>query len=282
MRYPERARPGHSMDEAAGPTMSRGGETLSFKDHFSGHAASYASARPGYPPRLFEILTSLPQERRLAWDSGTGNGQAAVALAACFERVLATDPSAEQLRHALTHPRVEYRVGRAEESGLAAKSVDLATAAQAFHWYDFDRYFSEVHRILAPGGAVVVWTYNLARVSPEIDRWTDRLARQIVGPFWPPERRWVDEEYRTIPFPFEEIEIAPLRHEVLWDLDRLTRYLSTWSAVQRCQTATGQDPLGEIREGLAEAWGDPARARTVSWPIFLRAGRMGRAQPRAS
>jgi len=248
---------------------------MSFKDHFSGHAASYAAYRPGYPLRLFEILAGLPQERHLAWDSGTGNGQAAVALAEHFDRVVATDPSAEQLAHALPHPRVvEYRAGRAEESGLADGSVDLATAAQAFHWYDFDRYFAEVRRVLAPGGVVAVWTYNLARVDPEVDRWTDRLARQIVGPWWPPERRWVDEEYQTIPFPFDEIEIAPLRHEESWDLDRLTRYLRTWSSFQRYQKETGRDPLDEIQEGLTKAWGEPNEERTITWPIFIRAGRV--------
>ncbi len=252
---------------------------MSFKDHFSGHAASYAAYRPGYPARLFEILGTLPRERRLAWDSGTGNGQAAVALAGHFAKVVATDPSAEQLAHALPHPRIDYRVGRAESSGLAEGSVDLVTAAQAFHWYDFDRFFAEVRRVLAPGGVVAVWTYNLARVDPEVDRWTDRLAREIVGPWWPPERRWVDEEYRTIPFPFDEIDISPLRHEARWDLDRLTRYLRTWSSFQRYEKETGRDPLDEIREGLTAAWGDPGRKRTVSWPIFIRAGRAGAAPP---
>ncbi len=251
----------------------------SFKDHFSGHAASYASYRPGYPPRLFEILAGLPRKRHLAWDSGTGNGQAAVALAGHFAKVVATDPSAEQLAHALPHPRIDYRVGRAESSGLAEGSVDLVTAAQAFHWYDFDRFFAEVRRVLAPGGVVAVWTYNLARVDPEVDRWTDRLAREIVGPWWPPERRWVDEEYRTIPFPFDEIEIAPLRHEARWDLERLMRYLRTWSSFHRYQKETGRDPLDEIREGLTAAWGDPDQERTVAWPIFIRAGRAGAAPP---
>lgn len=243
------------------------------KDHFSGHAASYAAFRPGYPPRLFEILAALPEERRLAWDSGTGNGQAAVALADHFERVIATDPSEPQISHAVPHPRVEYRVGRAESSGLESGSVDLATAAQAFHWYDFDGYFAEVERVLAPGGVVAVWTYNLARVDPEVDRWIDRLGREIVGPWWPPERRWVDEEYQTIPFPFEEIPIAPLRHEEPWDLERLTSYLRTWSSVQRYRKETGRDPLDEVMDGLTAAWGDPAEVRTVHWPIFIRAGR---------
>lgn len=246
---------------------------MTFKDHFSGHAAAYASYRPGYPPELFEILADLPRERRLAWDCGTGNGQAAIGLADYFERVIATDPSAQQLEHATPHPRVEYRVAPAEASGLEAGSIDLVAVAQAFHWFDFDRFFAEARRVLAPGGVVALWTYNLARVSPEVDLQTDRLARKIVGPYWPPERRWVDEEYQTIPFPFEEEKIPPLRHEERWDLGRFVSYLRTWSSYVRFQKEVGSDPLKEVWDDLQAAWGDPSEARTVYWPIFIRAGR---------
>ncbi len=247
---------------------------MSFKDHFSGHAASYASYRPGYPPELFKTLAGLPRERRLAWDAGTGNGQAAVGLAEHFAKVTATDPSSQQLEHALPHPRVEYRIAPAEASGLADRSVDLVAAAQAFHWFDFDRFFAEARRVLAPGGAVALWTYNLARVDPEIDRQTDRLAYQVVTSYWPPERKWVDEEYQTIPFPFEEEEIQPMRHEERWDLDRFLRYVRTWSAYKRFEREAGADPADGALDGLRAAWGEPSEVRAVTWPIFLRAGRL--------
>jgi SAM-dependent methyltransferase len=250
---------------------------MSFKDHFSGHAAAYASARPGYPADLFEILAGLPARRRLAWDAGTGNGQAAVRLAEQFEKVIATDPSAPQLAHAAPHPRVEYRVGPAESSGLAPGSVDLVTAAQAFHWFDFGRFFAEVERVLAPGGALAVWTYNLVRFTPEIDALIDHLAYDLVGTYWPPERRWVDQEYRSIPFPFAEVEIPPLRHEESWDLARLVSYLRTWSSAQRYSKETGTDAVALIGDDLEAAWGDPSQVRTAVWPIFLRAGRPGTA-----
>lgn len=245
---------------------------MSFKDHFSGHARDYASYRPGYPQELFDFVAGLPRRRGVAWDAGTGSGQAAVGLAGRFERrfdrVIGTDPSARQIENAEPHPRVEYRVAPAEDSGLPDASVDLVAAAQAFHWFDFDRFFAEARRVLAPGGAIVLWTYNLARVSPEVDAWIDRLAYRIVGPYWPPERRWVDEEYRTIPFPFPEAEAPPFLHRESWDLDRFLAYVRTWSAFQRHVRETGRDPIDEEIEA---AWGDPARARTISWPIFLRA-----------
>jgi len=255
----------------AGHEVRTAGTRTTFKDHFSSHARDYASYRPGYPEELFDFVASLPSHRGTVWDVGTGSGQAALGLAERFERVIGTDPSAQQLEHAEPHPRVEYRVAPAESSGLPDASVDLVAAAQAFHWFDFDCFFAEARRVLAPGGAVVVWTYNLARVSPPVDAWTDRLAHGIVGPYWPPERKWVNEEYRTIPFPFPEVEAPSFFHRERWDLERYLLYIGTWSACQRYARETGSDAIAENRRDAEPLWGDPREERIISWPIFLRA-----------
>lgn len=262
-------------------TPSLSAETApGFKDHFSAYAADYAANRPGYPPALFEVLASLPRRRALALDCATGNGQAAVGLAEHFEHVLAVDASQEQIGSAVPHPRVEYRVANAEATGAADRTVDLVTAAQAVHWFDFDRFYAEVRRVLAPGGAVAVFTYNLVRVSPDVDRLIDRLAYQIVGPWWPPERRWVDEEYRTLPFPFAEAKLAPIEGSTDWDLGHLFGYIGTWSSCRRYQKETGRDPRKLIQDELTAAWGDGGRVKRVSWPIHLRAGHLdGPASP---
>ena len=81
-----------------------------FKDHFSGHAADYANFRPNYPPELFDYLASISPGRELAWDCATGNGQAAVGLAAHFDEIIATDASAQQIENARPHLRISYRV----------------------------------------------------------------------------------------------------------------------------------------------------------------------------
>lgn len=70
---------------------------MSFKDHFSGHAGSYARYRPDYPGELFDYLATLTPRREMALDCATGNGQAAIGLARHFERVIATDGSIAQL-----------------------------------------------------------------------------------------------------------------------------------------------------------------------------------------
>lgn len=244
---------------------------MAFKDHFSGHARDYATYRPGYPDDLIDFVAALPRRRGTVWDAGTGSGQAATALAERFERVIGTDPSTQQIDNADPHPRVEYRVAPAEASGLPDASIDLVTVAQAFHWFDFERFFAEVRRVLAPGGAVALWSYNLARVDPEVDAWIDHLAHGVLGSWWPPERRWVDEEYRTIPFPFPEVPAPAFHLQEDWDLDRYFLFIRTWSALRRYTSATGRDPIEETRPRIETAWGDPATVRTVKWPIFLRA-----------
>ena len=102
---------------------------MGFKDLFSGHAADYSRYRPRYPDELFDRIAVLCPEHRLAWDCATGSGQAARSLASHFARVIATDASAEQLRQATPAEGVDYRVARAEESGLPTAGVDLVTVA---------------------------------------------------------------------------------------------------------------------------------------------------------
>ncbi len=243
-----------------------------FKDHFSGHAADYASHRPTYPREVFEFLAGVVEHRGTAWDCATGNGQAARALAEYFEQVVATDASAEQIESASGLPEnVELRVAPAESSGIADGSVDLVTVAQALHWFDFDKFYSEIRRVLAPGGIVAVWSYELTRISAEIDVLIDEFYRGEIEPFWPPERGYVESGYRTIPFPFAELEDVPeFSMSVGWTVENLLNYLRTWSAVRRCMAELGVDPVGELEPRLKSVWGEGARE--VRWPLNLRVG----------
>lgn len=249
---------------------------MAFKDHFSDRPAEYARYRPGYPSALFDWLASLAPARALAWDVGTGTGQAALGLAAHFERVIATDAAETPLRHAEAHERVVYKVTPAERSGLAEAAVDLITVAQALHWFDFDGFYAEVRRVLKPAGVIAAWTYGLMQVTPEVDALMRRYARDIVGPYWPAERRYVDQSYRNIPFPFEEIEPPAFRMQAEWRLEDLLGYLNTWSATKRYAQARGADPREWVRAELAQAW-NGAERRLITWPLGLRVGRLSRA-----
>ena len=244
-----------------------------FPDHFSTVAADYRAYRPTYPPELFRFLAAAAPARRLAWDCGTGTGQAAVGLAEHFERVAATDASAEQVGQADPHPRVEYAVAPAERSPLADGAADLVTVAQALHWFDRDRFYAEVRRVCRPGGVVAVWSYFLPTVGAGVDEILVRL-RDTVRSYWPPERAWVDAEYRTIPFPFAELPAPRLDMTAEWDLRRLLGYIGTWSAVRAFVKANGVGPLERQADEFRAAWGDPAAVRPVRWSLTVRVGRV--------
>ena len=223
---------------------------------------------------LFEWLSSLCARRELAWDCATGSGQAAVGLAAHFARVVATDASRQQIERATPQERVTYRLAPAESSGLESGSVDLVTVAQALHWFDLPRFYAEVRRVAAPGAVLAAWCYNLFSIDPRVDPVVNRFNFEVVSPYWPSERRLVDEEYRTLPFPFSEIDAPRFAMEERWNLEHVIGYLGTWSAVRRYREATGADPIETLRPELERAWGDPSDLKTVHWPVGMRAGRV--------
>jgi ubiquinone/menaquinone biosynthesis C-methylase UbiE len=242
-----------------------------FKDHFSKQAAEYAKFRPRYPKELFRWLGSVAPAKELAWDCATGSGQAAVELANVFEQVIATDASEKQIGNAERHPRVEYRIATAEESGLESNTVDLITVAQALHWFDLARFEAEARRVAKVGGVVAAWAYKLATVSPAIDSIVNRYYSGVVGPYWPAERVLV-EKFEEMPFAFEGIETPPFEMTVEWQVEHLLGYLRTWSATQRFMAAEQRDPLEEVERELREAWG--AEVRQVVWPLTVRVGRV--------
>lgn len=245
---------------------------MNFKDHFSKHAGDYARARPHYPRELFEYLASLCKRTTLAWDCGTGNGQAALGLAPYFEKIIATDASSEQLAQASPHPRIEFRQTPAEQTPFTPQSFDLAIAAQALHWFDIPAFFAEARRVLKQEGVLAVWSYELSRISQAIDAVVLHYYEAIVGSDWPPERRMVADGYRTLEFPFAEITPPAFHMQAQWTLDEYLDYLYSWSATQLYLKRTGNNPLELIHDSLAKAWGRPEKKRMVAWPINMRVG----------
>jgi len=247
-----------------------------FKDHFSEISAAYAAHRPSYPAALVDFLAPLAPETRLAWDAGCGSGQLSVLLAGPFDRVVATDASAEQIARAAPHPKVEYRCAPAGVSGLPARVVDLATAAQAAHWFDLPAYYAEVRRVTGPGGIVALISYGVVAVGADLDAVIQPFYRNVLASYWPPERRHVDDGYRSLSFPFEEIEAPALEIRLEWRLPDLVGYVGTWSAVWALEQAEGPGPFATFRRALEAAWGQgpTTTVRTVRWPLVVRVGRV--------
>jgi ubiquinone/menaquinone biosynthesis C-methylase UbiE len=221
-----------------------------FANHFSESAAQYALHRPSYPAELFAWLAETTERHERAWDCGTGNGQAAIALAAHFAEVVATDPSHAQLAHAARAERVRYAAMTAEDSALASRSVELITVAQALHWFDLSRFYAEVRRILIPGGTLAVWTYGLLSITPEIDASIRSFYKDTLRGHWPPERALVDAGYAGVPFPFTERSAPNFIMTRNWTLAQLAGYLDTWSAVSEYRKARGESPVGHFIAAL--------------------------------
>jgi SAM-dependent methyltransferase len=245
---------------------------MTFKDHFSAHSTDYAKYRPRYPDALFAYLASVTPHRQRAWDCATGNGQAALGLVPYFDEIIATDASQAQLENAVQHDKIVYQRVAAEHTNIGPQSVGLITVAQAFHWLDRDGFYREVRRVLKPGGALAVWCYIVTRVSPEINELLDVFYRDIVGPYWPPERRLTEDGYRSVPFPFQELGPPPFEMQMTWTLPDLLGYLRTWSATQRYIKAHGVDPVVPLAGELVRLWGPPEQPRPVRWPVGLRVG----------
>ena len=245
-----------------------------FADHFSRVTAGYAAHRPRYPSGLFDALAAIAPGRRLVWDCATGTGQAAVGLARRFDRVVASDASSRQVKGGEAHRRIRYLATQAEHAALRTASADLVTVAQALHWLDLDAFYAEARRVLVPGGALAVWTYGRHGVDGgPIDDVVDHFYSEVVGPYWPDERRWVEAGYAGLPFPFEELQVAVPEMAEHWTGEQMLGYIGTWSAVVRYGEATGTDPMISLAEQLAPLWAGGERRR-VHWELTVRVGRV--------
>ena len=241
---------------------------------FGAVARNYASHRLTYPPAFFAAFAERCGGRELVWDCGCGNGQASLALAEHFARVIATDASAPQLEEAFQHPRVSYRCAPAEASGLEDASVDGVLVAAAVHWFAGEGFNAEVRRVARPGAAMAWIGYlPLQLAEPNLQAVVDRFYSVDLAAWWPRQRRWVDQSYAGLPFPGEEWPFpADLVIERQWTLPALLGYLSTWSAVQAARE-TGVDPLASLAAELELLWpGGDADTVLVRWPFMGRWG----------
>ena len=253
------------------PCMNR---PTPFVDTFSDVARQYAASRPRYPESLFQTLAALAPATKGAWDCGTGNGQAAVGLAAHFQSVYATDASEEQLAQATSHPRIQYRAAPAENSGLSDASVDVVSVAMALHWFDLTRFYEEVRRVARPHGLIAVFGYSWFYLTPELDELTNRWLLEPIRAYWSPKVRLLWDGYLTIDFPFQELTAPPLAIHVSWDLDELFSYYLTWSAPREKVAKEGTGFVTAARGAFDAVWGAPTERRHIVMPVALRLGRL--------
>ena len=242
------------------------------KDNFSSQSAEYAVYRPTYPQELYDFLFSLVNEKDAAWDCATGNGQVARILAQHFQKVYATDISEKQLSQALQLPNILYKVESSDRADVPDDSFDLVTVAQAIHWFNFEAFYAEVKRTLKPDGVIAVFGYGLMLIDKKVDQVIHKLYEDILGKYWDSERRYIEEGYKTIPFPFEEVTAPHFQIKTTWSFSQMIGYLNTWSSLQHYKKANERNPLEYLMTELKDAWGDDAE-KEVRFSILLRVGR---------
>jgi ubiquinone/menaquinone biosynthesis C-methylase UbiE len=241
------------------------------KDNFSQQAADYAQFRPLYPSSCYDFLLKHVENRSCAWDCGTGNGQVANIFADSFDHVFATDISEKQLHHAVKRPNIAYSLCPAESTDFPDQFFDLIVVAQAIHWFNFDQFYAEVRRTLKPDGLFVVMGYGVFSCAEPLNSLVQHFYTEVIGKYWDSERRYIDEQYQTIPFPFHEIPVPPFEMQTQWAFENLIGYFNTWSAVQHYRKQEGHDPVEQWQESFREAWGTD-KVKPISFPLLLRIG----------
>jgi ubiquinone/menaquinone biosynthesis C-methylase UbiE len=246
---------------------------MEFKDYFSTQAKEYSKYRPKYPPELFEYLSGLCNEHKLAWDCATGNGQAAVGLTPWFDKVIATDASPSQIEHAESNPKVTYKVATAENSGLETGSVDLITVATAIHWVDTDKFYPEAKRILKSGGVISIWLYGENKITPEVTKVFVHFFQDTIASYWPAEIKKA-LNFEEIDFPFTAVGSPNFKIRLMWSLKEYLSYLYTWSSVQNYIKANGKNPIEIVFNDFKRAWGDEDTKREIIWELKMKIGRV--------
>jgi len=243
------------------------------KDNFSSQSDQYAKYRPTYPKEFFNYLNSFVPGKQNAWDCGTGNGQVAYELAKIFDNVFATDISQSQIHNALQADNISYSVQPAESTHFNNNLFDLVIVAQAIHWFDFDRFYVEARRTAKEHALFCVIGYGRIQVSETLDAIITNFYTNVIGKYWDKERRYVDEDYKTIPFPFDEIQTPRFQNRHQWSLEHLIGYLNTWSAVKHFIKKNGYNPVEQLRPEIELYWGNAAEKEVV-FPLLLRVGKV--------
>jgi ubiquinone/menaquinone biosynthesis C-methylase UbiE len=242
------------------------------KDNFSTLSDIYVKYRPTYPQELFDFILNYVKNKQAAWDCGTGNGQAAKELARYFEKVFATDISQKQIDKAYQASNIFYSVQPAEQTNFPDDTFDLITISQALHWFQFDKFYAEVKRVAKPGAWIAAWTYTLPGISPAIDELINHHHYNRLGKYWDNERKYVDDNYTTLSFPFSEIQTPVFTIQLEWTLKELEGYLNSWSGLQKFIAANQFNPVDELIKQIQPYW--EKEKMKIVFPVYLRMGQI--------
>lgn len=135
------------------------------EERFSGRAELYAQSRPSYAQGAVDLIRGAVPRGGVIADIGAGTGIFTRQLLSAGYRVYAVEPNAD-MRGMLSDCGAQVVCASAEATGIPDKSVSLVTAAQAFHWFDKEKFRAECRRILCDGGKVLLLWNSENRASP--------------------------------------------------------------------------------------------------------------------
>ncbi|XP_070561244.1 putative methyltransferase DDB_G0268948 [Ptychodera flava] len=266
---------------------------MSFTKLFVNAAISeaYQKFRPTYPIEVVDRIVKYLQEKHkspltLAIDVGCGSGQSTRNLSPHFEKVIGCDVSETQINKATETEKlanIEYRIGNDETLPAEDRSVDLVTAAQAAHWFNLKTFYSEVDRILKPGGCLALYGYGNADFhqnsnAAELQKVCNEFY-SLKG-YWEGRRKYVDDLYADIHLPYSDaIRDHSMAIEMEYTVSGFVGFLSSWSAFHEYKRLhPEEDTLQTVLEKFTRAFGKDAKSAdlttmNVSYPIFLLLGR---------
>jgi len=177
------------------------------------------------------------------------------------------------LRHANAYQanNIFYSKG-GEVTNFPDRHIDLITVAQAIHWFDIPKFYDEVKRVGRQDSWLAVWGYSLLNIAPGLDEEVHHFYTQVVGPYWDPERKLIDKQYQTIPFPFEEIPAPEFKFSFDWTLNEFEGYINTWSSVQKYIKANQINPVDTFIRKIRPLWKN--ERERINFPLFLRLGKL--------
>ena len=193
-------------------------------------AEQYFKYRPRYTPEVAQRVmrfynnqqqskTHIPSKLDLMVDVGCGSGQSTNIFQPYFQKISGFDVSAEQIKQAKLQNKfdnIDYMEGSAENIPVEDKSVDLVVAGTAAHWFDLEKFFDEVKRVLKPTGCLVLLSYPYPKISFISDKneelaekATKVIEKAITGHIEDPTQKYVHQSliknsfqdlYNCIPF----------------------------------------------------------------------------------
>ncbi|CAF1083097.1 unnamed protein product [Didymodactylos carnosus] len=231
------------------------------------HIANYRDYRPTYSAQLYDHIiqyyfnTSNPSQEKvpLALDIGCGSGQATVDLSRYCDKVIGIDGSQNQLANPMQKDNIDYQCRNAEDlTFLSPNSVDLITVATALHWFNIEKFFIQVDRVLRPnGGVLCIWFYN------NFNTFDNEEAQNVEQEFylhlldntgWSDELKKLHYNYDLIMhlFPYERTRVKHVVNcEKEMSIKQYMKLVETWSACQLFKERNGEKECNHLLQQFA-------------------------------